>query len=169
LAPTDNKKIKNNLIPILFFYLLPINNEDNYKFPKFIELDTRYGLNYQQQQTIQTTSNQSTNASLIGGGYGYYWAGAFVDDYTGEIDNYNDKRTFQNWLSKATLTFDLAKDFNMNVPLKFTTLAAYDYRKNVDNYYTTYGQSLPLDPPFTFWAPRKIALAANRGPPCSER
>jgi len=115
----------------------------NYKFPKFIELDTRYGLNYQQQQTIQTTSNQSTNASLIGGGYGYYWAGAFVDDY------YNDKRTFQNWLSKATLTFDLAKDFNMNVPLKFTTLGAYDYRKNVDNYYTTYGQSLPLDPPFT--------------------
>src|SRR5258706_1344800 len=123
----------------------------NYKFPKFVELDSRYGLNWQHQQTTYTMRNQSANGPLQGGGYGYYLPlnAQFVDDYSGEIDNYNDQHTFQNWVSKATISLDLAKDFSMNVPLKFTTIGAFDYRKNVDNYYTTYAQGLPLDPPYT--------------------
>jgi TonB-linked SusC/RagA family outer membrane protein len=134
----------------------------NYKFPKFLELDTRYGLNYQQSETIFSRINESEMLTVANpdgtqlSGYNfttYFGTGpqavGFVDDMRGEIDDYDVTSTFQNWLTKATLNLDLEKDFNMSVPLRFTSLLAFDWRKNVSNYTTTYSAILPVDPPYT--------------------
>ncbi len=120
-----------------------------YKFSKFVELDSRFGINHQRSETVFSVKNQGANANVAGGGYGYYWGGNFVDDYTGEIDRYASQSTFLNWLSKATVTFDFAKDFNINLPIKSTTQAAFDYRSNTINNHTSYAQNLPVDAPFT--------------------
>jgi TonB-linked SusC/RagA family outer membrane protein len=134
----------------------------NYKFPKFLELDTRYGLNYQQSETIFSRINESEMLTVANpdgtqlSGYNfttYFGTGpqavGFVDDMRGEIDDYDVTSTFQNWLTKATLNLDLAKDFNMSLPLRFSSLLAFDWRKNVSNYSTTYSAILPVDPPYT--------------------
>jgi TonB-dependent starch-binding outer membrane protein SusC len=134
----------------------------NYKFPKFVELDTRYGLNYQQSETIFSRINESEMLTVANpdgtqlSGYNfttYFGTGpqavGFVDDMRGEIDDYDVSSTFQNWLTKATLNLDLAKDFNMSVPLRFSSLLAFDWRKNVSSYTTTYSAILPVDPPYT--------------------
>jgi TonB-linked SusC/RagA family outer membrane protein len=134
----------------------------NYKFPKFVELDTRYGLNYQTSQTVFSRINESemlTVADADGNqlnGYNfttYFGTGpqavGFVDDLRGEIDDYDVASTFQNWLSKAIVNFDLQKDFGMSIPLRLSSLISFDWRKNVSNYNTTYSAILPVDPPYT--------------------
>lgn len=138
------------------------NLQLTYKFPKFVGLDTRYGLNYQQNETIFSRINESEMLTVANpdgtqlSGYNfttYFGTGpqavGFVDDMRGEIDNYGIRSTFQNWLTKATVDFDLVKDFNMSLPLRLSTLLLYDYRKNVSDYTTTYSAILPVDPPYT--------------------
>jgi TonB-linked SusC/RagA family outer membrane protein len=133
----------------------------NYKFPKFVELDTRYGLNWQNNETIFSRANESENRTIIDESgntnlynfTGFFGTGpltvGFVDDFNGEIDNYSSRSSFQNWLSKATVNFDLQKDFGFSLPIKTSTLVSFDWRKNVTNNYTTYSAGLPVDPPFT--------------------
>jgi hypothetical protein len=141
----------------------------NYRFPKFVELDTRYGLNYQSLEQVFTIKNESQNLTVNNDATGFNsgnWLNNFIvplpafsdvgtivsglgGDYHGEIDNYNHKSTFHNWLSKATFNFDLAKDFGLGLPIKSTTLALFDYRKNTDNFYNAYSAGLPNNPPYT--------------------
>lgn len=133
----------------------------NYKFPKYLELDTRYGLNWQNQETVFWRANESENRSIVdefGNTNLYNFTGffgvdppavGFVDDFNGEIDNFAARSTFQNWLSKATLNFDLQKDFGISLPIKTSTLVSFDWRKNVNVNYTTYSAGLPVDPPYT--------------------
>jgi TonB-dependent starch-binding outer membrane protein SusC len=138
----------------------------NYKFPKFVELDTRYGLNWQRQETIYSRVNESENRTVVDENgnatteyhfTGYWYGGSptgpfavgFVDNFEGEIDNYSNQSTFQNWVSKATITFDFKEDFNMNIPIKTTTLLSFDWRKNVNIYYASFAGNLPVDRPFT--------------------
>jgi TonB-linked SusC/RagA family outer membrane protein len=136
----------------------------NYKFAKFVELDTRYGLNWQRSEQIFTRDNETPNKTLydangdatgynvstyLGTGPNFSGFGGFVDALDGEIDNYSNQSTFQNWVSKATINLDLQKDFNFSLPIKTSTLVAFDYRKNVDIRYSTFAAGLPIDKPFT--------------------
>ena len=134
----------------------------NYKVNKFIELDTKYGLNYQRYEQIFTRYNETNNRTVADEngdpttGYNftaYNGVGpdltGFVDGLEGEIDNFSNQTTFQNWLSKATVNIDLDKDFGIGIPLKTSTLVAFDFRKNVDIRYATYAYGLPVDGPFT--------------------
>lgn len=119
----------------------------NYKFPKFVELNAKYGLNYQNNTRIYSVGNQSLNRNNQA--TAYYWTGIYVDDETGEIDNQLRKSTFSNFIAKATVNFDFEKDFNLNIPIKSSTLLLWDYRKNISDFYYTYGQGLPTYTPYT--------------------
>ncbi len=118
-----------------------------YKFPKFVEINSKFGLNYQNRERIFTILNQTENNNNQA--VAYYWAGNFVDDETGEIDNYRTETSFRNSVTKATINFDLEKDFNLSLPIKTSTLVLFDFRKNVENRYTTYAQGLPTYTPYT--------------------
>lgn len=128
----------------------------NYRFPKFIELDAKYGLNYQTQDVKNTVLDQTNN---LNADYWEYWLeyyAPFVSygspatkETTGEINNFNYKTVFQNFLSTATFRTDFKNDFNINLPIKTATQVAFDYRKNVFNRYITYGVDAPSYTPYT--------------------
>lgn len=117
----------------------------NYKFPKFVELDAKYGLNYQVQDRELEYFNQSTNANIA------YWASQgsqqYISNYntanTGDITKYNNSNTFQNFLAGSTFTFDFKDDLGLNIPLVSSTQVMFDWRKNVKREFTTAAIGLP--------------------------
>ncbi|MBT1700855.1 SusC/RagA family TonB-linked outer membrane protein [Fulvivirgaceae bacterium PWU4] len=117
----------------------------NYKFPKFLELDAKYGLNYQTKDRVLEYRNQSNNANIK------YWltqsTARYISNYNtnnaGDLTKYANSKVFQNFLSTATLVFDLKDDFGSNIPLRTVTQAAFDWRKNVIKEYTVAAMGLP--------------------------
>ncbi|HUP13170.1 MAG TPA: hypothetical protein VM187_13175, partial [Niastella sp.] len=128
----------------------------NYRISKYLELDAKYGLNYQTQDIHNTILDQSTNQNAD------YWD-LWLEYYspftsygvpsdpktTGEISNFNYKTVFQNFISTATIRTDFKKDFGWNIPIRTSTQFAYDYRKNVFSQYITYGVDAPPYTPYT--------------------
>ena len=122
------------------------NFEANYKVNKYLNLNARYGITYKNENDVWTTYNQSLNANTIDQG-SYY--SVFNGDETGEIDNWQYNTTKQNFFTSAIIKTDFEKDFHINFPLQTTTLVGFDYRKNDYKELNTWGQTLPLNPPFT--------------------
>jgi len=147
---TQYSKFKEDKIDV-------VQNFDlNYKFTKFVELDAKYGLNYQNDRNIFNIADQSNN---LNADYWQYWMEYYSPrtsygvpaskDETGEINTHQYNTTFQNFLATATIRTDFEKDFHLNIPLRTTTQGAFDYRKNVFQEYTTYGVDAPSYTPYT--------------------
>ncbi|MFT2526024.1 hypothetical protein ACMWQA_26615, partial [Escherichia coli] len=80
---------------------------------------------YEKQQLNQNATYNQTWIS-------FYNPNAAADgSTTGEIDNYNERTTFQNFIASATVRTDFEKDFKLKIPIKTSTQFSYDYRKNV--------------------------------------
>ncbi|GAB4032355.1 TonB-dependent receptor [Spirosoma gilvum] len=117
----------------------------NYKFPKFVELDAKYGLNFQTQNRDLEFYNQSNNANVK------YWVTQgsqnFISNYntanTGDLTKYTNSKMFQNFLATATAVFDLKEDFGSSIPLKSVTQALFDYRNSMVKEYTSAAIGLP--------------------------
>ncbi len=117
----------------------------NYKFPKYVEVDLKYGLNYQTEDNRLEYPNQSANANVL------YWASQGSQRFlsyansanTGDITKFNNSKTFQNFLATSTFSFDFKDDFGLNIPLKSSTQVMWDYRKNVSQLYTISAIGLP--------------------------
>lgn len=122
----------------------------NYKLNKYVEFDAKYGINYQTEEAINNIQAQDNN---LNADYWQYWleyyyprtsyAGPVTATETGEINTTTYKTTFQNFLANATVRFDFDKDLHIKVPIKSTTLFAYDYRKNDYSTYATYSSDVP--------------------------
>ncbi len=121
----------------------------NYKVNRFVELDTKYGINYQSQQIQYRYENQEFN---VNAGDQQFWIGNYNPngsaDATGEIDDISDRTTFQNFLATATIRTDFQSDFNLKIPIKTTTQIAYDYRKNKYSRFYAYGYDAPVYAPW---------------------
>ncbi len=123
----------------------------NYKFNRFVELDAKYGLNYQYKETTYRYENQQFNQNMIDQQYflSNNNPNAAADgSTTGEIDNYNEKTTFQNFIATATIRTDFEKDFKLKIPIKTSTQFSYDYRKNVYKNFASYGYDAPAYTPW---------------------
>ncbi len=130
----------------------------NYRLPKFLELDAKYAINYSNTNTNYYYDDQSGNANAV-------LQARFTSNYnpnssangttTGEIDNYVNRTVFQNFIGTATFRTDFKNDFNINIPLKTSTTAAFDYR---NSFYKSYG-SYAYDAPG--YAPWNSSQAAN--------
>ncbi len=127
----------------------------NYKFSRFVELDAKYGLNFNNANATYRYENQEDNKNAedqqfwIGGD----WAATFPNglpagNVTGEVDTYNDRTTFQNFIATATIRTDFEKDFKIKIPIKTSTQISYDYRKNVYKTFRTYGADAPSFSPW---------------------
>ncbi|HLZ15926.1 MAG TPA: TonB-dependent receptor plug domain-containing protein, partial [Cyclobacteriaceae bacterium] len=138
----------------------------NYKFPKFVELDARYGLNYQQNDQFYNVANQTQNSNVVDGGFGYYWNGLYVDSGgAGEGDKISTNSTFKNILTKAIFATDFKKDFGLNIPLRTNTMVLFDYRKNLTDTYTSYSTNLPTYTPYTPGAGGNFRVLGGSGNP----
>jgi len=115
----------------------------NYKFPRFVELDVKYGLDYNNDQGNNYYQVQTSNLQYAK--YTTYWGpspnGALLDSTT---RNFN-----QNGLYSGFFRTDWQKDFHSNLPVATTTEFAYDYRKYAETQYWAEGIGLPAYPPAT--------------------
>ncbi|HLI94447.1 MAG TPA: SusC/RagA family TonB-linked outer membrane protein [Puia sp.] len=113
----------------------------NYKFPRFLELDVKYGLDYNGDDFTNYYQNQTANLQYIK--FNTYWGpsgqGALLDE--------NSRTFFQNGLYSAFVRTDWAKDFHSDLPITTTTEFAYDYRKTNFRQYYAEGIGLPVYPP----------------------
>jgi TonB-dependent starch-binding outer membrane protein SusC len=144
----------------------------NYKFRKFLELDAKYGLNYAKGDNLYKYTNQRANPNLvaIGGGatspatsnYGIYNYGSPAD---GEVNIRKTQNLFQNFVGTATITTDFQKDFNIKIPIRTTTLAAFDYRKSEFKDYYVYGLTEPAFTPFTATNYKTQVIVTDRTTP----
>ncbi len=119
------------------------NIQASYKVNRFLDLDFKYGINYEKEDINQVYKNQTQNINInsrsvtgIGG----------FNGKEGSIFNYAYNTTFQNALTTATLHIDLLNDLHTKIPLTTTTQVGYDYRKNVYKQYNTSGDGLQLYP-----------------------
>jgi TonB-dependent starch-binding outer membrane protein SusC len=124
----------------------------NYKPLRFLDLDVKYGMNFQVQDVKYDVKPQDDNAGAKFWGT-RWWTGFYAPTpsigTSGSIDDFRYKTFFQNLIGTATFNFDFQKDFKINVPIKSTTQAAYDYRKNVFSQYITWGADAPFYSPYT--------------------
>jgi TonB-dependent starch-binding outer membrane protein SusC len=128
----------------------------NYKFPKFVELDAKYGLN---RSSLDRKFRIAEQSHSEGAAYWEYWAELYsprtsfgnptASDESGEINQRSVINTFQNLNATATVRFDFEKDFGLRIPIQSTTLVGYDYRKNKQTDYWAYGLNAPTYTPFT--------------------
>ena len=112
----------------------------DYKINKFLTLDAKYGINYQHTEQNVIYKNQSQTITAVN--LGSYF-GAYAPDPTGELDKNTSTTTFQNFNGTAVVKTDFEKDFHINVPITTNTLLGYDYRKNIDKQFNSYGLGLP--------------------------
>lgn len=135
-----------------------------YKFPKFLTLNAKYGLNFQnrEQNFLFKNQSQTLTAQDLGS-----FVGIYAQDANGELDKYTTSNVFQNFNGSAKIETDFEKDFHIKVPITTSTLLAYDYRNtntktlwvsalglptyNVYNYaQSSEGQSVKIDSTVTF-------------------
>jgi TonB-linked SusC/RagA family outer membrane protein len=146
----ENAKVKDKTIDIIQSFNL------NYKFPKFVELDAKYGYNRSAYNSRFEIKDQTLSE---GATYWEYWAEFYsprasygsptAGDESGEINNRDYIYAFQNFNVSANVKFDLQNDFKLKLPITSTTYAAWDYRKKNDTEYITYGINAPSYTPYS--------------------
>ncbi|MDQ6814781.1 MAG: hypothetical protein M3040_13675, partial [Bacteroidota bacterium] len=123
---------KNNTLQILQNFNL------NYKFPKFIEIDFKYGINYNTTDAFNYFRNQTSALQTA-----LRWG----PDREGQITNSYGRSTYKNALSTIYLKTDFEKDFKLKVPVRTTTQVSYDWRSDNFRSYFSQGTKLPVYPP----------------------
>src|SRR5258706_1288591 len=121
----------------------------NYKLNRFVELDAKYGLNLAKGDNTYTYANQTANPNLVNFGASSYGIYNYTGGYAGEIDIRKTQNIFQNFVGTATITTDLERDFHLKVPIRTTTIGAFDYRKSEFKDYYVYGIGAPAFIPST--------------------
>jgi TonB-linked SusC/RagA family outer membrane protein len=145
----ENANVKDKTIDIIQSFNL------NYKFPKFVELDAKYGINRSAYNSRYQIAEQSRS---VGAEYWQYWAEFYsprtsygsptTGSESGEINNRDNVETFQNFTANATIKFDFQQDFHIKIPLTTTTLVGWDYRKRNLTDYISYGVDAPSFTPY---------------------
>ena len=127
-----------------------IQNFDlSYRPIRFVDLDVKYGLNFQKGDNTYKYLDQTGNLNVVDQDYSlsnYNTAGAGND---GEINIQKTQTVFQNFLPSITVNLDFAKDFRLKIPIISTTYAAFDWRKRVFKDFYAYGLGQPPFTPYT--------------------
>jgi TonB-linked SusC/RagA family outer membrane protein len=116
-----------------------------YKFPKFVEVNAKYGLNYQTEEDKNTVRNQSQVKNAIAASSNF--TSIYNGSNEGEITTFAYKTVFQNFVASAIGVVDFDKDLGLGIPIKSTTQATFDYRKSEYSQNYTYALNLPLFTP----------------------
>lgn len=116
------------------------NIDVNYKFPAFVTLNYKFGLDKTIDEGFDYYLNQTK--SLQGGEL------PWGNNPKGSILKYTDRQTFLNSLASIFVNTDFQKDFNLDIPVKTVTQASYDYRKEEHFFHGSQGSGLPTYGPY---------------------
>jgi TonB-dependent starch-binding outer membrane protein SusC len=118
-----------------------LNNANlNYKFPRFVELDYKYGVELWNSDYTDFYKNQLSAPQSDKLFWGSTVNGSLRLDF--------NKSTYQNSLATLYLRTDFEKDFKINIPIQTSTQVSYDWRKLNYNSFFSQGINLPQYPPF---------------------
>ena len=106
----------------------------NYKFPRYVELDFKYGIDY---NTIDGTSYYHNQSAALQPSV--HWG----PDRLGDITNTYTRFFNVNAISSLFFRTDFENDFHLNIPIHTTTQIAYDYRDQAERQYFAEGTQLP--------------------------
>ena len=113
----------------------------NYQPFKWLELDAKYGLNFNYDDKKYLYDRQTENANVV------TYPTKFVSNYNstslGEVDNLKYRTTLSNFITGATVRYDF-----LNI-IKASTYGAFDYRNRVFKRYITNGLNFPQYQPVT--------------------
>lgn len=115
------------------------NASGNYKFPRFVELDYKYGLEIWNSEFSDLYKNQ-LSAPQVGEAF---WGSS----PNGSLRIDNVRSTYQNSLATLFFRTDFERDFGSKLPIKTTTQVSYDWRKSKYNSTFAQGLNLPQYPP----------------------
>ncbi|HEY9046803.1 MAG TPA: SusC/RagA family TonB-linked outer membrane protein [Ohtaekwangia sp.] len=96
----------------------------NYKFPKFFEVDYKYGIqvsNLNDKDIVRSQKGYLEPSDA-------FWG---PSPGTGGVTIENQKSTYQNSLLSLYARLNFKDDFNWNIPLTSTTQFTYDWRKDI--------------------------------------
>jgi TonB-dependent starch-binding outer membrane protein SusC len=114
----------------------------NYQPVKWLELDAKYGLNYQTFTNVYNIENQTQNPNIQE--TFYYWYNNVDDGIgAGEIETRTYSNNFSNLLTSATLKYGIGS------MIKGSTYVAWDYRNREEKDNITYTTGLPIYRPYT--------------------
>ncbi len=126
--------------------------EASYSFPKFVELNYKYGIDNYRYDFTNYLKNQGETANPTMG----------IAPLNGQMIYDLDNETMQNSLLSAFLRFDFEKDFGW-LPIKSVTQFSYDWRNVKYTNNTTTGTGLPTVPPISMgFAENYAATEYNR-------
>ena len=111
----------------------------NYKFPRFLELDYKYGIELWNSDYSDMYKNQLLAPQVDDGFWGPIKEGSVRLDYA--------KSLYQNSLATAFFRTDFQKDFKLNIPIKTSTQVSYDWRRLTYSSFYSQGLNLPSYPP----------------------
>jgi TonB-linked SusC/RagA family outer membrane protein len=110
----------------------------NYKFPKYVELDLKFGLDQRQPDSYDYYQNQTGLPQSV-----YYGS-----NINGSIANEAIVNRTLNASANLFIRTDFKNDFHIDIPIKTTTQVTYDTRKYDYRRYTLNGTGLPAYPPY---------------------
>lgn len=114
------------------------NFQANYKFPRFLELDMKYGIDYRSSDNYNYYLNQSSDLQTT-----LHWG----PDRQGSITDTYTATTRQDAVFTAYLRTDFQKDFHLNVPIRTTSQFTYEWKNQSERQYFAEGIQLPAYPP----------------------
>jgi TonB-linked SusC/RagA family outer membrane protein len=129
-------------------YRIVENANLNYKFPRFVELDYKYGIEIWNEDGYNYYKNQTMALQSATAAWGPSRFGSIRSDYTRTI--------WQNSIATLFFKTDFQNDFHSNLPIRTVTQLAYDYRNETFKNYYAQGTILPSYPPFN------ISVAQNK-------
>ena len=111
----------------------------NYKFPKFVEVNYKYGIDSYKYHFEDDILYQLNTA----------FPGVGLDPFDGRIVLDRDNETLKNSLLSVYFKTNFQEDFNSSLPIQTSTQFSYDYRKRSRENVTTTGTGFPGFPPFS--------------------
>ena len=112
----------------------------NYKFPKFVELDYKYGIELWNSEYSDFYKNQENAPQVDDAVWGPVKQGSVRRDQARSL--------YQNSLASLYFRTDFEKDFGIKIPIKTTTQVSYDWRKLEYSSFYAQGINLPQYPPY---------------------
>ncbi|MDB4999013.1 MAG: SusC/RagA family TonB-linked outer membrane protein [Mucilaginibacter sp.] len=112
------------------------NANVNYRFPKFVEFDYKYSLDYRTEDSHDYYKNQESTYQDVS------W-GAPNGQITNEFANLKDEYN----IASVFVRTDFKNDFHSSLPIKTSTQFSYDARRRTYRYYFAQGTGLTPYPP----------------------
>jgi TonB-dependent starch-binding outer membrane protein SusC len=110
----------------------------NYKLPRFLEFDFKYGIDYASSDNTDYYRNQTADLQSA-----LHWG----SDREGSLTNTYTSNTRQDALLSAFLRTDFRNDFHLNIPIKTVSQFTYEWKNRYTRQYFAQGVDLPAYPP----------------------